>query len=156
MAICRDRPCPAGKTLGWAAGICSSIAQQPWEFTRIIAKFDPSNADPNHQTTNPVTHGPTRQTEQPPTDGPTQGPTQGPTEAPTPAPTAGPTSAPPTVDCANTHGEQYFPYAGDCHKYIRCYGGVQHIEVCPGDLLFDLKLHICNWPADVNRPECKH
>jgi len=39
----RDRPCPEGKILGWAAGICSSITQKPWEFTKIIAKFDPTN-----------------------------------------------------------------------------------------------------------------
>ncbi|XP_017460660.1 PREDICTED: chitinase-like, partial [Rhagoletis zephyria] len=51
----RDRPCPEGKTLGWAAGICSSIPQQPWEFTKIIAKFDPSNGNPNHQTDAPRT-----------------------------------------------------------------------------------------------------
>ena len=35
----RDRPCPAGKVLGWAAGMCSSISQKPYDFTKVIAKF---------------------------------------------------------------------------------------------------------------------
>lgn len=39
----RDRPCPPGKVLGWAAGICSSLPNPAWEFTKVIAKFDPSN-----------------------------------------------------------------------------------------------------------------
>lgn len=39
-ALNRDRPCPTGgKALGWVAGICSSIAQEPYAFSKIIAKF---------------------------------------------------------------------------------------------------------------------
>lgn len=148
-----DRPCPEGKTLGWAAGICSSIPQQPWEFTKIIAKFDPSNGNPNHQTDAPRTtptdtptvttaHSSNTNTESPVTTTTTQAPVT--------------VSPPSKVDCKNTHGEQYFPYANDCHKYIRCYGGQSHEETCPAGLIYDLKLHVCNWEKDVDRPECKH
>ncbi|KAI2800446.1 hypothetical protein BLOT_012952 [Blomia tropicalis] len=131
----RDRPCPSGKNFGWAAGTCSSIVQTPWQFTKIIAKFV-SNDDVR--------------TERPETSTITRSPTT------TTTTSANPTTnrIPQTVDCTNTHGEQYFPYNGDCHKYIRCYEGVAHIEQCPPGLLYDLQLHVCNWEHDVNRPEC--
>jgi len=158
-ALNRDRPCPEGKTLGWAAGICSSIAQQPWEFTKIIARFNPGSvpvdthtqAPPHTEAHTPATH----------IEAHTQAHTETHTvahhtEAHTQAPshTQAPVIIP--VDCSLEHThEQYYPFNGDCHKYIRCFGGQAHTETCPAGLLYDLTLHICNWEADVNRPECK-
>lgn len=152
-ALNRDRPCPNdGKGLGWVAGHCSSVAQQPWEFTKIIAKFNPGP----DVTEPPVTQPPVTQ---PPV---TQSPVTQPQET-LPSVTQGPvvvaTQATPAntpVDCSIEHvHEQYYPYNGDCHRYIRCFGGQAHIETCPADLLYDLELHICNWAVDVHRPECK-
>lgn len=135
-ALNRDRPCPTGgKELGWVAGICSSIAQQPYEFSKIIAKFDHSSPHVDPVTDAPIHHDQTTEQHHPHVD-------------PTKAPVV-------DVDCGHTNGEQYFPYKNDCHKYIRCYGGQAHILECPAGTIYDLELHICNWEADVHRPECK-
>ena len=133
-ALNRDRSCPKGRPTGWVASFCSSIDQRPYEFSQIISKFSPSD-DHHHHTDSPTTNNPHHHD----------------TTVTTNAPVTLPDDK---VDCKHAH-EQYFPFKGDCHKYIRCYGGVAHLEVCPSGTIYDIQLRICNWQQDVNRPECK-
>ena len=37
-ALNRDRQCT--EPTGWVNGACSSVEQQPWEFTKILANFN--------------------------------------------------------------------------------------------------------------------
>ncbi|HXM56029.1 MAG TPA: carbohydrate binding domain-containing protein [Candidatus Dormibacteraeota bacterium] len=70
----RDRQCNPD-TGAWVVGNCSSIAQQPYDFTKIILQF--AGGAP------------------PPTPTPTPLPTPTPSGTPTPAPTPTPTAPPP-------------------------------------------------------------
>jgi hypothetical protein len=38
-SVNRDFPCPAGVPENWAPGTCSNIAQNPYDFTRIIVQY---------------------------------------------------------------------------------------------------------------------
>jgi chitinase len=39
-ALNRDRPCDPNVAHSWADGNCSSVAQQPYEFTKIVAQYN--------------------------------------------------------------------------------------------------------------------
>ena len=39
-ALNRDRSC-GNMHVGWVNGACSSVEQQPWEFTKTLASFHP-------------------------------------------------------------------------------------------------------------------
>lgn len=141
-ALNRDRSCPTDRQTGWVASFCSSVKQEPYEFSRIISKFHPGHYDPSHtkapKPTNPTTVKPTVE----------------PTVGPTPTVPNVVTLPDGTVDCKHPNGQQYFPYPGDCHKYIRCYDGVAHVETCEPGTIYDIVLHLCNWEQEVHRPEC--
>ena len=92
----RDRPCDPNGNYGWVAGVCSSISQQPWDFTKIIAQRD-SGGGP----------GPT------PTPTPTPSPTPTPTPTPTPIPTpTGSCTAPAYSNSQVYTGGQQVSYNG--------------------------------------------
>lgn len=73
----RDRPCDPSGNYGWVAGVCSSISQQPWDFTKIIADRDGGSGPPPSSTPTPT-----------PSSTPTPTPTPSSTPTPTPTPTA--------------------------------------------------------------------
>ncbi len=155
-ALNRDRPCGSGVN-GWVSGVCSSVAQQPYDFSKILAEFKPSSVPPTPLTppTPPTpTPTPTIPTPTPPT--PTI-PTPTPTQSVTPTHVITVTSTEPViteVNCKIEPENKYFPYKNDCHKYIRCYSKKAHLEICPEGTIYDNKLHICNFPSAVDRPEC--
>ena len=35
----RDRACDPSVPHNWADGACSSVAQQPWDFSKILARY---------------------------------------------------------------------------------------------------------------------
>ena len=39
-AMNRDRPCPPNRQHGWAAIFCSCVEQKPYDFSRILSKFE--------------------------------------------------------------------------------------------------------------------
>jgi len=44
------------------------------------------------------------------------------------------------------HDGQLLPNSRDCHKYYKCSQGKPSDQSCPGTLIFDPILKICNWP----------
>ena len=34
----------------------------------------------------------------------------------------------------------------DCHKFYTCTNGQPHLHQCPGNLVFDIALNVCNFP----------
>lgn len=61
----------------------------------------------------------------------------------TPRPNPGP-----TPDCRS--GEEYIPHPSRCTRYVRCVNGQPNDMPCPGGLIFDYSLKVCNWPFAVN------
>merc|ERR1719204_2794905 len=53
-----------------------------------------------------------------------------------------------TYDCSQGSGKHPSPY--DCAEFYVCFGGVAHIFHCPGNLWYDPKLKVCNWPSEVD------
>jgi len=49
----------------------------------------------------------------------------------------------------NFDGE-LLPNTEDCRKYFKCANGAASKQVCPGTLIFDTKLKICNWPQSTS------
>ncbi|XP_065562657.1 peritrophin-1-like [Artemia franciscana] len=63
----------------------------------------------------------------------------------------------PEVDSV-TGWSVYFSYPGDCSKFIQCSNGFAIVHTCPGDLVFDNTLNVCNYRQNVegecgNNPE---
>merc|ERR1711973_308981 len=53
-----------------------------------------------------------------------------------------------TYDCSQGSGKYPSPY--DCAEFYECFGGVALIFHCPGNLWYDPKLKVCNWPSEVD------
>ena len=51
--------------------------------------------------------------------------------------------------CAKS-GEYYIRDPKDCSKFIHCQGSRPTFKECPGVLVFDLALEVCNWPFAVD------
>jgi len=49
----------------------------------------------------------------------------------------------------NYDGE-LLPNNEDCRRYFKCANGKPSKQVCPGTLIFDAKLKICNWPETTS------
>merc|ERR1719500_1532944 len=49
----------------------------------------------------------------------------------------------------NYDGE-LLPNTEDCRKYFKCANGAPSKQVCPGTLIFDTELKICNWPQTTS------
>jgi len=49
----------------------------------------------------------------------------------------------------NYDGE-LLPNNEDCRKYFKCANGAPSKQVCPGTLIFDTELKICNWPQSTS------
>jgi hypothetical protein len=39
-ALNRDRECDPSVPHNWADGSCSSVSQQPWDFSKIVARYN--------------------------------------------------------------------------------------------------------------------
>ena len=166
-ALNRDRPCGDIKT-GWVSGLCSSLTQKPYDFCRALAKFRSNTTigttiATTVSTTHPPTQPSTQQTSQP-TNQPTNPSTQtiSVSTEESSATTSNGTTTHVTfspviddVDCRHQPDNSHFPYKEDCTEYIRCYNRLAHLEHCAEGTIYDTKLHICNWPTVVDRPECK-
>ncbi|XP_046396824.1 endochitinase-like [Ischnura elegans] len=59
---------------------------------------------------------------------------------------------PPPADCSS--GADFFP-APDCDKFYRCVNGKPVLFSCENGLIYNPDSHICDWPADVHRDDCK-
>jgi hypothetical protein len=159
-ALNRDRPC-GSNIKDRVSGVCSSVAQQPYDYSKILAEFKPSSValtpssiPPSTPTstppsTPPSTHRSTPHSTSPPT------PTDKPNSNSSPTPTTQPvthaiihSTVIPTepivtdVDCTNEPENKFFPYKDDCHKYVRCYNKLAHLATCPVGTIYDNKLHI--------------
>merc|ERR1712106_526158 len=44
---------------------------------------------------------------------------------------------------------ELLPNSENCRKYYKCSNGAPSDQSCPGSLIFDPKLRICNWPQSV-------
>jgi len=59
------------------------------------------------------------------------------------------------------HDGELLPNSGNCRKYFKCSNGAPSLQSCPGTLVFDPVLHICNWPdsstcvAESKKPTVK-
>lgn len=57
------------------------------------------------------------------------------------------------IPCNNGNGTaQYFPNPLDCSSFLVCDPGSKFatLEYCPGDLLFNPELDVCDYPENVN------
>jgi len=66
------------------------------------------------------------------------------------------TEMPQLVDdnkCQNPN-VRYYPDKDQCQKYFYCHGGKPFMNMCPDGKIWDIRLNICNWPVDAQRPEC--
>ena len=45
---------------------------------------------------------------------------------------------------------ELLPNTEDCRKYFKCANGAPSKQVCPGTLIFDTELTICNWPQSTS------
>jgi chitinase len=83
----RDRPCNPD-TGAWVVGNCSSIAQQPYDFTRIILQFAGGGPPPSPTPTasRPPSPAPSPSRSPSPRPSPSRPPTPGPTPSATPPP----------------------------------------------------------------------
>ena len=135
-SIGRDKGC-AGQRVG---PTCSSIAESDYEFTKIFMAFDDGKELPTGKpiTEPPVTH---RTVTRPPVTRPTQ------PDRPTTRHGVQP------VDCSVD--DTRFPDPDDCNKFYHCYGGKAHVEACGEGTIWDTEKGLCNYPQDVNRPECR-
>ena len=43
----------------------------------------------------------------------------------------------------------FVPHPTDCSLYYHCVGLTPVLMECPGNLLFDKNLNVCNWPEDA-------
>lgn len=50
----------------------------------------------------------------------------------------------PLIECPQANG--YFPYPGECNKYLHCVNGNPAVKSCPGVLHFDPVKKHCDWP----------
>lgn len=46
--------------------------------------------------------------------------------------------------CPEPYG--FFPYQGDCKKFIHCDNSIAHIKQCQGDLEYDPQHRVCTYP----------
>lgn len=84
---------------------------------------------------------------------------------PTPDPTATTTTRPdqPQVSTypplppgvVNCSLAAFFPHPTDCTKYLWCVHNVPIEKTCVSGTIYDPAIRNCNWPDNVNRPECK-
>lgn len=42
-----------------------------------------------------------------------------------------------------------FPNPDDCHSFCKCYNGDAYLVPCPGDLRYNAKLEVCDYPQNV-------
>jgi len=47
------------------------------------------------------------------------------------------------------HDGELIPNSEDCRKYFKCAQGAPSVQSCPGTLIFDPLLKICNWPEST-------
>jgi len=48
-----------------------------------------------------------------------------------------------------SHDGELLPNTADCRKYFKCSNGAPSVQSCPGSLIFDPVLNICNWPQST-------
>lgn len=126
---------------------CSSIKQNLFQFSQIFNGFNGTKTKPRSTTPSHIIESSTQHSV-------TEGHVNH--ETTTSIPTTHLTHAPIVVNCKDPNA-LYFPHDSDCNKYYRCYDGEPHAESCPGNTIWDIDNHTCNWPENVkNRPECKH
>jgi hypothetical protein len=119
---------------------CSSIKQNLFQFSQIFNGFNGTKTNRTHNNDSSTTHSGGHVNQETTT---------------TPKPTICVTHKPVVVNCKDPNA-LYFPHDSDCHKYYRCYDGEPHPEDCPGNTIWDIDNHTCNWLENVkNRPECK-
>ncbi|XP_065562656.1 peritrophin-1-like [Artemia franciscana] len=55
-------------------------------------------------------------------------------------------------ECPEVDGDYpvYFPYPGDCERFIQCTNGWENYFNCPSGLVFDTNLNVCNYPENVD------
>ena len=53
-----------------------------------------------------------------------------------------------SLDCG--HDGELLPDVTNCRKYFKCSNGRPSTQSCPGTLIFDPVLKICNWPDSTS------
>ncbi|BCL83247.1 exported chitinase [Ktedonobacteria bacterium brp13] len=136
-SMARDVACPGGAT-GSASPTCSSVAQQPFDYSKTFNQFASGSIAP----------APTSTSTSAPTPTPTPAPTTTPTSTPTTTPTTTPTSTPPVQGTPqggiqawkadNSNPPLYNPgdevtYNGNTYKCLRqIWGETQWAPDAPG------------------------
>ena len=111
-SVNRDQQCTPVDNNDQTSGSCSSVAQQPWDFTKYSVLFAGATPPVSTPTATPTTT-PTATPSATPTPTPTGTPTSSPTSSPTSAPTSGScTAAAWSSTTAYTTG-QVVSYGGD-------------------------------------------
>ncbi|XP_066999644.2 endochitinase [Anabrus simplex] len=65
------------------------------------------------------------------------------------------TDKPGAVDCSDGT-KNFIPDPNDCSTYYQCLYGKPITEHCMEGTIFNSELNVCDWPENVNRPECKN
>ncbi|XP_059469194.1 endochitinase [Neocloeon triangulifer] len=129
------------------------------EWNRPKSTPAPAGAPPKKPTSAPATPAPTKKpVATPPPVVQTQAPvqqtqTQAPAvKPPKPAPVSGGNFV--DAEAACKAGAEYAKHPDDCGKYFRCVHGKPVEFTCKSGLVFNPELNICDWPENVQRPEC--
>ncbi|OTF72638.1 hypothetical protein BLA29_008483 [Euroglyphus maynei] len=119
-SINRDRPCPSDRQHGWTASFCSCVQQKPYDFSRILSKFQ--SKIPTTTTTTATTQQTNHQ------HSTTHRPYNN------------------DIDCSKIPGGYgIFPCKNDQHHFIECSNGIEYILSCPVNTKFDPKSLTCVW-----------